>query len=82
MADDKLFRRVVKRIHEAVGAGFEYRAKEAVRRDMQELIAEAVRSGTITSQEDLDDWFKTATMALGALKMVPFGAFQALSRKK
>ena len=82
MADSKLYKRVVRRIHEAIGAGLEYARKEAVRRDFQDLITEAVRSGAITSQEELDDWFKTATMALGALKMVPFGAFQSLSRKK
>jgi hypothetical protein len=82
MADNKLYRRVVARIHEAIEASANYQTKEAVRQDLQELIADAVRSGAITSQEELDDWFKTASMALGALKMVPFGAFQALSRKK
>jgi len=79
---NKIFGRVVTRLHEAVGAGIDYARKEAVRRDLQDLLSEAVRSGAITSQEELDDWFKSASMALGALKMVPLAAFQQLARKK
>lgn len=55
-----------------------YRKKEAVRFDLQALIVSRVKSGEITSKEELDDFFKTLEMSIKALKMVPVEVYQTL----
>lgn len=62
-------------VAEAIGASEEYMKKEVVRQQLQDLIASKVASGEIHDQRQLDEWFKTASMALMALKMVPIEAY-------
>lgn len=64
-----------------VSASETYMKKEVVREKLQALLQEAVASGEIQNQKELDDWWKTVEMATKALKMVPLMAWQA-SRKK
>ena len=62
-------------VAEAIGASKEYMKKEAVRQQLQDLIASKVTSGEIQDQKQLEDWFQAASMALMALKMVPLEAY-------
>ena len=62
-------------VSEAVGASAEYMKKEAVRQQLQDLIASKVTAGEIQDQKQLEDWFQAASMALMALKMVPLEAY-------
>lgn len=59
-----------------VGAGTEYLAKERLRELVQGIIEDAVRSKTIKSQNDLDSTIFDMTMAINALRMVPFEVWQ------
>jgi|LauGreDrversion4_2_1035121.scaffolds.fasta_scaffold33457_4 hypothetical protein len=54
----------------------EYMKKEAVRQQIQELIASKVSAGEIQDQKQLDEWFQAASMSLMALKMVPLDAYK------
>ena len=65
-----------------VSASQEYMKKENVRQELQDMIAEKVVSGEITDQTQLDEWFKTVTMALNALKMVPIEAYSPKKRAR
>ena len=58
------------------GASKEYMKKEAVREKLQVLLQEAVESGEVKSQEELEDWWATVEMAKNALKMVPFAVWK------
>jgi hypothetical protein len=64
-----------------VGASETYMKKEVVREKLQALLQEAVTSGEIQNQKELDDWWKTVEMATKALKMVPLMAWQASGKK-
>lgn len=80
-------RNIKKFIHEVlleakVSASSEYMQKEVIRQDLQDMIASKVASGEIVDQAQLDEWFKTATMALGALKMVPIEAYGPQKKPK
>lgn len=59
-----------------VSASKTYMKKEAVREKLQALLQEAVDSGEVKSQEELEDWWNTVEMAKNALKMVPFAAWK------
>lgn len=65
-----------------VSASPEYMKKEAVREKIQEIVVDAISSGQVKSQEDLEDLWKTAQMSIGALKQVPYSAWQALKTSK
>lgn len=75
-----LLKAVVKSVIQEVAVEIpkSYRKKEAVRSDLQALIVSRVKSGEITSKEELDDFFKTLEMSTKALKMVPFEVYQTL----
>lgn len=62
-------------VSEAIGASKDYMKKEAVRQQLQDFIASKVSSGEIQDQAQLEEWFKSASMALMALKMVPIEAY-------
>ena len=64
-----------------VSASETYMKKEVVREKLQALLQEAVASGEIQNQKELDDWWKTVEMATKALKMVPLMAWQASGKK-
>jgi len=64
-----------------VRASETYMKKEVVREKLQALLQEAVASGEIQNQKELDDWWKTVEMATKALKMVPLMAWQASGKK-
>lgn len=64
-----------------VSASETYMKKEVVREKLQALVQEAVASGEIQSQKELDDWWKTVEMATKALKMVPLMAWQSSGKK-
>lgn len=71
-------------LHEAakVGASPEYLRKEQLREVLQGMIAEKVASGEVVDQGGIDQVIKDITMALGALKMVPFEVWSKLSATK
>ena len=64
-----------------VSASETYMKKEVVREKLQALVQEAVASGEIQNQKELDDWWKTVEMASKALKMVPLMAWQTSGKK-
>lgn len=64
-----------------VSASETYMKKEIVREKLQALVQEAVASGEIQNQKELDDWWKTAEMAAKALKMIPLMAWQTSGKK-
>ena len=64
-----------------VSASETYMKKEVVRERLQALLQEAVASGEVQNQKELDDWWKTVEMATKALKMVPLMAWQASGKK-
>ena len=59
-----------------------YRKKEAVRAEVQNMIATRIRNGEISSKEDLEEFFQALDMSFRALKMVPMEVFQGLKPKK
>lgn len=65
-----------------VRASETYMKKEVVREKLQALLQEAVASGEVQNQKELDDWWKTVEMATKALKMVPLMTWQTTSGKK
>ena len=76
----KTLRSIIKSlVNEAVAASKEYMKKEAVRQQLQDLIASKVASGEINDQSQLDEWFQASTMALNALKMVPIEAYMTVN---
>lgn len=64
-----------------VSASETYMKKEIVREKLQTLVQEAVTSGEIQNQKELDDWWKTAEMAAKALKMIPLMVWQTSGKK-
>lgn len=76
----KTLRSIIKTlVNEAVAASKEYMKKEAVRQQLQDLVASKVASGEIVDQAQLDEWFQASTMALNALKMVPIEAYMSMN---
>ena len=65
--------KVLKRfIQEAISAGSDYMAKEKVRESIQNLLIDAVKSGGIKSQNELDEWWKTIEISIKSLRLIPF----------
>lgn len=64
-----------------VSASETYMKKEIVREKLQALVVEAIASGEVQSQKELDEWWKTVEMATKALKMVPVIAWQSSNKK-
>ena len=64
-----------------VGASKSYMKKEELRQKLQELLQGEVATGSVTSQEELDEWWSTVEMATKALKMVPFVAWKSMNKK-
>jgi hypothetical protein len=54
--------------------------KEVVRERLQAVVVESVEGGEVSSPAELDELFLTMDMALKALRMVPFEAYQKLSK--
>lgn len=63
-----------------VAASPAYMKKEQVRSELQGIIERFVADGTISTQDDLNDFFETLAMAGRALKSVPIQAFQKKKR--
>jgi hypothetical protein len=66
-------------VSEAITASTAYLKREQVREQLQEIIIEQVKSGAISSDEDLSDFFKSVDMSVGALKMVPFQVYSSMA---
>lgn len=66
---------------EKIRASREFLQKENIREEIQKMIIDAVGSGKISSKQDLDEFFKTVSMAANALQQVPFEVYQKLSEK-
>lgn len=64
-----------------VSASESYMKKEAVREKLQTLVQEAVASGDVKNQKELEDWWDTVEMASKTLKMVPLMAWQSSNKK-
>lgn len=58
----------------------DYKKKESVRAELQELIMTRVANGDIKSQDDLIAFFATIDMALRALKGVPFEVLSKIDK--
>jgi len=69
-------------ILEAIKASSSYMKKERVRAELQEMIVASVKSGAITDQKSLDEFFSTLDMAALALKAVPYEAYVQLAGAK
>lgn len=68
-------RRIV--LNEAIRVSKEYMKKEDVRQRIQDMVAHMVNTGEIKSDAELVEFWKTAEMSIGALKMIPLGAFKS-----
>ena len=69
-------------VSEVVKASSEYMKKEAVRQQLQDLVASKIAAGEIQDQKQLEEWFQAASMSLMALKMVPIEAYLTMPKKK
>lgn len=69
---------VAEAVRGKVGASASYMKKEAVRAEIQGLIASKVKSGQITNQAELDDYINSITIAVTALKMIPHEVWKKL----
>lgn len=68
-------------IREAVvAASAEYARKEDVREALQAVLQQFVSSGTISSQEELDSWWKSVDMSVLALRHVPLDVWKRMSK--
>jgi len=76
MSRDLIEQFVFEAIKSKTGASKQYMKKEAVREKLQVLLQDAVDSGEIKNQEELEDWWSTVEMAKNALKMVPFAVWK------
>lgn len=54
-----------------ISASADYMKSEDVMTFYKQILSEKISSGEITSQEQLDRWFKDSMMSLQALKMIP-----------
>lgn len=66
-------------VFEAIVASMSYRRKEIVREELQDMIVSRIKSGDITTQEDLAEFFKTITLATTALRSIPVDVFKKIS---
>lgn len=57
----------------------EYMKKEAQREKIQTWITQAVADGSISSQEQLNEFVATIDMAMKSLKMIPFDVFKKMA---
>ena len=64
-----------------VAISSEYRKKETVRQQLQDLIENSISRGEVTNQGELEELLKTLQMSLEALKMVPFAVYQKTSTR-
>lgn len=64
-----------------VQASSEFLAKEKVRSDIQAIIENRIKDGTISSQEDLISFFAVVKMSMLALEHVPYDVFVANTKK-
>lgn len=64
-----------------VSASPEFLKKEFVRDEIQTLVLNRIKDGSLASQNDLDAMFATIAMATKALKGVPFSVYVKLSEK-
>ena len=55
-----------------------YMKKERMREALQAMVLDAVRSGDVKDQKGLNELVSTITMALNALKMVPFEVYDGM----
>lgn len=73
-----------KLVREAIAISPKYLEKEKVRQELQSDIVAAVKSGKISSQEELEQHFQNLannpdfTLALTALRAVPFNIWKKL----
>ncbi len=80
---------VLKRyIAEIVKASPEYLEKEKIRQLIQDKIVDAIRSGEIIDQNDLEQFLATAdtndetvAMAVDALRQVPFNVWSSMAAR-
>ena len=63
-----------------MGAGRDYMKKEMIREKIQSLLQDAMGSGNVVTQADLDDWFATVDMALKALQSVPIDVYRTIKK--
>lgn len=63
---------------DVVSPSTDYLHKEDVRKELQKLIVSRVASGNVSNQDELNELVSTLDMALKALKMVPFKAYQSI----
>ena len=79
---------IVDFIHEVVSASPEYALKEKIRQKIQDSVIKRVKNNVISSQKELDDYFMSLssnpnnTLALTALKSIPFHVWQVIAAKK
>jgi len=54
-----------------------YKLKEQIKNELQALVTSRVINRRITSQDELEDFFKTCDMALRALRQIPYKVYEA-----
>lgn len=63
-----------------ISASVDYMSKEKVREELQKMICTFINNNSISSKEQLDEFFKTLDTASKALKMVPYEVYKAISK--
>jgi hypothetical protein len=69
-------------ISEAIGASASYMKREKIREDLQRRVVDAVISGDINDEGDLQEYFETIDMAVKALKMIPYEVFTKIAKQR
>ena len=59
-----------------------YMKKEAIRERLQDMVKAAIEAGDITGPEEFDRYIADVDMALKALKMVPFAAWESQTKPR
>jgi hypothetical protein len=56
--------------------------REKIREDLQRRVVDAVISGDINDEGDLQEYFETIDMAVKALKMIPYEVFTKIAKQR
>lgn len=56
--------------------GPDHDRKEAVKQHLQDMLEASIKSGEVTSQEELDDWWHVIEVSTRAMRVVPYSAWK------
>lgn len=75
--------KVLKRfIYEAISSGFDSSGSNHMMKEkiinLQNLLINAIKSGDIKSQDELDEWWKTVEISIKSLHLIPFAIIKRM----